>query len=178
MHLGVIWTLSPWAHDDGTLLLCLGAGESSSCLLKLLHKVGPNSKNPPKNEIQKMRFKKWGSKNEIQKMRFKILVKLMAHCDFNDLTNFECKEKAMSGNRSYVYSLTLTWKNSWNRIKLTFFGEFQPFGITVLHRGRRRQRRHRRRHGHHRVLRHRRRLRTWSKISPTAIKRIWSFDEH
>ena len=62
--------------------------------------------------------------------------------------------------------------------QVTFFGGFQPFGITVLHRGRRRQRRHRRRHGHHRVLRHRRRLRTWSKISPTAIKRIWSFDEH
>ena len=85
MHLGVIWTLSPWAHDDGTLLLCLGAGESSSCLLKLLHKVGPNSKNPPKKIL----------KNEIKKMRFKKFVKLMAHTsDFNDLTNFECKENA------------------------------------------------------------------------------------
>ena len=41
-------------------------------------------------------------------MRFKIFVKLMAHnCDFNDLTNFECKENAMSGNESYVHALYL-----------------------------------------------------------------------
>ena len=42
-------------------------------------------------------------------MRFKKFVKLMDHtCGFNDLTNFECKEHAMTGNGSYVYMLKLT----------------------------------------------------------------------
>ena len=42
-------------------------------------------------------------------MRFKKIVKLMAHnCDFNDLTNFESKENAMSGNGSYVFAETYT----------------------------------------------------------------------
>ena len=46
-----------------------------------------------------------------QKTRFKKFVKLMAHnCDLNDLTNFECKENAMSGNGSYVFAETFMKK--------------------------------------------------------------------
>ena len=46
------------------------------------------------------------------------------NCGFNDLTNFECKEHAMTGNGSYVNMLKLTWKNSWNHIKLIFLAGF------------------------------------------------------
>ena len=48
-------------------------------------------------------------------MRFKKFVKLMAHtCDFNDLTNFECEENAMSGKWKLCVFAETYIKNSWN----------------------------------------------------------------
>ena len=75
-----------------------------------LHRVGPNVKNPPK-----LRSKKFLNLNDHSYA-----------C--NNLTNFEYKANAMTGNH-----IKLAWENSWNQVIL-FLAGFWPFGSNVRRR--------------------------------------------